>query len=306
MDLQNVVITGVGPVSAIGSGREAFWSALRSGQPGFGPITLCDTEGLEVVWWRRDEMRRDPRLTGVDDDAVHEAVVAAMRRDPRVLSFHPDVRVESGRVTLTGEVTDLKARRAAEQDAQNTVGVRRVTNLLKVRPDVERSDDQIRGDVTAALSDDVLLGRRDLRVTVRDGEVFLYGDVDSWFESAQASDVAAKVRGVTDVHSRLDVDYEPSRPLPSFADWDPLLYDYDFDHRTTRAKTDREIEEDIEAQLWWSPFVDEDEVNVRVEDGVATLTGVVDARVERRAAAENALEGGAWKVVNRLEVELGS
>ena len=47
MDLQNVVITGVGPVSAIGSGREAFWSALRSGQPGFGPITLCDTEGLE-------------------------------------------------------------------------------------------------------------------------------------------------------------------------------------------------------------------------------------------------------------------
>ena len=35
MDLQNVVITGVGPVSAIGSGREAFWSALRSGRRWF-------------------------------------------------------------------------------------------------------------------------------------------------------------------------------------------------------------------------------------------------------------------------------
>lgn len=36
------VITGLGPVSAIGCGREAFWSALTAGRPGFGPITLCD------------------------------------------------------------------------------------------------------------------------------------------------------------------------------------------------------------------------------------------------------------------------
>jgi 3-oxoacyl-[acyl-carrier-protein] synthase II len=36
------VITGIGPVSAIGAGRDAFWSALIDGTPGFGPITLCD------------------------------------------------------------------------------------------------------------------------------------------------------------------------------------------------------------------------------------------------------------------------
>ena len=46
MDQRRVVITGVGPISAVGCGREAFWSALRAGTPGFGPITLCDTEGL--------------------------------------------------------------------------------------------------------------------------------------------------------------------------------------------------------------------------------------------------------------------
>lgn len=38
----SAVITGIGPVSAIGSGRDAFWSALIDGTPGFGPITLCD------------------------------------------------------------------------------------------------------------------------------------------------------------------------------------------------------------------------------------------------------------------------
>ncbi|MHC4943821.1 MAG: beta-ketoacyl-[acyl-carrier-protein] synthase family protein [Planctomycetota bacterium] len=38
-----VVVTGLGPVSAIGCGRNEFWSALVEGRHGFGPITLCDT-----------------------------------------------------------------------------------------------------------------------------------------------------------------------------------------------------------------------------------------------------------------------
>lgn len=36
------VVTGLGPVSAIGSGRTAFWDALVAGRHGIGPITLCD------------------------------------------------------------------------------------------------------------------------------------------------------------------------------------------------------------------------------------------------------------------------
>lgn len=37
-----VVVTGVGPVSAIGCGRNDFYTALISGQHGFGPITRCE------------------------------------------------------------------------------------------------------------------------------------------------------------------------------------------------------------------------------------------------------------------------
>ena len=40
--MERVVITGVGPVSAIGAGRNPFWEALLAGRHGFGPITLCD------------------------------------------------------------------------------------------------------------------------------------------------------------------------------------------------------------------------------------------------------------------------
>jgi 3-oxoacyl-[acyl-carrier-protein] synthase II len=38
-----VVVTGLGPISAIGSGRNDFWDALIAGRHGFGPITLCDS-----------------------------------------------------------------------------------------------------------------------------------------------------------------------------------------------------------------------------------------------------------------------
>ncbi len=38
------VVTGLGPVSAIGCGRDLFWEALCEGRPGFGPISLCDAE----------------------------------------------------------------------------------------------------------------------------------------------------------------------------------------------------------------------------------------------------------------------
>ena len=80
-----VVITGVGPVSAIGSGRNEFWTALVSGQHGFGPITLCDVSqspskiGAEVKDFCLDRYivhgefmaRRTPR-------AVQLAIAAAV------------------------------------------------------------------------------------------------------------------------------------------------------------------------------------------------------------------------------------
>lgn len=43
--MRRVVITGLGVVSPIGSGKDAYWDALAAGANGTGPITLFDTEG---------------------------------------------------------------------------------------------------------------------------------------------------------------------------------------------------------------------------------------------------------------------
>jgi hypothetical protein len=79
-----------------------------------------------------------------------------------------------------------------------------------------------------------------------------------------------------------------------------LWYDY---RPYYSMKSDAEIYEDIHDQLFWSPFVDSDEVVVTVDDGIATLTGVVDGHFESNAAVENAFDGGATWVRNKLEVQ---
>jgi len=48
MDLPEVVITGLGVVSPIGIGREAFWNALESGRSGIGPIRSFDAASLPI------------------------------------------------------------------------------------------------------------------------------------------------------------------------------------------------------------------------------------------------------------------
>ncbi len=46
--MQRVVITGLGVVSPIGTGRNEFWSNLTAGTPGAGPITLFDAADFPV------------------------------------------------------------------------------------------------------------------------------------------------------------------------------------------------------------------------------------------------------------------
>ena len=46
--MRRIVITGIGVVSPVGVGREAFWTGLTSGRSGISPITLFDASSFPV------------------------------------------------------------------------------------------------------------------------------------------------------------------------------------------------------------------------------------------------------------------
>ena len=293
-----------GRVSLSGVVGSASERALTRANAWVAGVQDVRDDDLHIQWWAHDDDRRsDHRWVARTDDEVRRAVVDAMLYDPRVFSFEPEVVVDDGVVTLKGTVDSVKARRAAAEDARNTAGVHRVNNLLDVVPgDPKPSDEAVASAARDALARDVIVHDEDIAVTVDRRQVTLEGEVSSWFAREQAEDVVARLGGVTDIRNRLEVAYPIPIDTYTYHDWDPVLYGFDFDVRTIETRPDDEIREEIAQELWWSPFVDRDAVTIRVEDGVATLSGTVDSWMERDAATENAFEGGARRVVNQLVV----
>ncbi len=272
VEVNDAQVTLHGAVGSAAEKHRAYGTAWVSG------VQAVDDSRLEVTWWARNEMRRRSKHTAKSDQDIQHAVHAALTQDPRVVTFNPTVEVKNGVVTLTGVVNNLKAKHAAEQDAQNTVGVRRVKNYLKVRPSDAPSDTEIVQTIREALALDPYAYRYDIHLSVRNGQVTLHGNVDSTFDKERVEEITAGINGVVALNNYLIV------------------------NATWSHKDDEDIEEDIESELWWSPFVSREEITVSVQDGVATLTGTVDSWRERRIATEKAYAGGAKSVRNHLRL----
>jgi len=262
----------------VGSAAEK-WSAFDLAW--VAGVSSVSVDELEIDWWARDELRRTSVYDGRSDRGLRDAIEQALLYDPRVDSYEVNIEVNDHVATLTGTVSDLRAREAATDLAESTIGVWDVRNHLRIDSPPELSDEDLETDVRAALLRDVYVDRFDITVAVVNGHAHLYGDVDTLFEKQRAGRQAASIEGIVDVSNYLDVGDS----------WD--------------VEEDWEIAEDIRDELFWSPFVSRDEVTVTVVDGVATLTGTVDTLSERAAAVENAYEGGARLVDNDLLVSYG-
>jgi osmotically-inducible protein OsmY len=250
-----------------------------------GGVESVNADELGIDWWIRDEMRRHDMYTSRTDSNILKAVEDALFYDPRVLPFDIQVAVSSGTVTLSGTVNNLEAKQAAEADAKNTIGVNRVNNNIKVRPVTIPSNEDLKNRVARAFLNDPYIDRFKLDISAYGGTVYLSGDVNTPWEKRRATRLAEGVKGVLAVGNIIDSEI-------------------DFAHQWT-WKPDWEILEDVKDEIFWSPFVDSDKVTVTVDDGIVTLTGTVSTYSERQSAEDNAYEGGAKDVRNKLETEYG-
>lgn len=289
-----------GTVGSSAEKNNAFFAAWVAG------VRSVDNSDLDVKWWAKDEDLRKNKYQDVSDSEIEAAINDAALYDPRVFSFKITPEANNGWVTLRGTVDNLKAKTAAEKLAESTYGVTGVTNRIKVvDTGIQPTDSEIKANINTALWNNTITESWEVDVTVNNGIVTLDGTVDSYLEKMEAEWVASGVEGVNEINNIIDVNYPYSYYWWGYypyynlymAPMDPT------DIPTAYYLNDNEIKDNIQSELWWSPFVDRDDVTVYVDNGHVTLEGSVDSWREYHKAAENAWEGGAWSVTNKLIVE---
>jgi osmotically-inducible protein OsmY len=185
--------------------------------------------------------------------------------------------------------------------------VLRVRNHLKVAPlPVTINDTELAQNIEDVLDRDAYLDVYEIQVNVRSGVAELYGKVNTNFEKMRAENLTSTIAGIYFVNNHIAVarnwapyHYSPYTHQDNFPG---EVYEWYNFTAPASQNTDRKILENIREELQWSPFVDEEKLYVRVEDGQATLTGTVHSKLEHDAAIENAREGGAESVNNQLAI----
>jgi osmotically-inducible protein OsmY len=259
----------------VGSVHEKSVARARSWVAG---VRSVDDRQLDIKWWLDRHSLRDSSVAVRNDVQIQRAVEDALLYDPRLRGANVKVHVRRGAVSLFGSVSTLRGKQAAEEDAQNTVGVRRVMNHLKVKRAEWPGDTEVTCQANEAVKRDAVLSRYDVQASSHFGKVFLRGEVNHAFEKHRAATVVANVPGVLRVVNRVSFDEA----------WEP--------------KPDEDIKEDVVRRLRWSPLLDAEQVHVAVADGVVTLMGAVATRHARATAERHAFQGGARRVVNHLKV----
>src|SRR6185436_11417633 len=112
------------------------------------------------------------------------------------------VKVQEGRVNLSGQVTWQFQRSAAEAEIRRLSGVVGVVNSITIKPRVQPVD--VKHQIEAALKRNAEIDAQGIQVSVEDGgRVCLNGWVHDWREREAAERAAWMAPGVTRVDDRL-------------------------------------------------------------------------------------------------------
>jgi osmotically-inducible protein OsmY len=138
------------------------------------------------------------------DSEIAQAAVAALRLNSLVPEGKVQVEVESGWVTLTGEVDWSYQFTRAEQCIRPLTGVRGLYNRITIKPRASGQD--IGAQITAALTRQAMREAKHITVEVEVGVVTLWGKVHSLAEREAAVGAAFSARGVSRVVDKLQIE----------------------------------------------------------------------------------------------------
>ena len=146
---------------------------------------------------------RSAFVAGNGDEEIAHRAVNVLAWDVSVPKDKVMVRVEKGRINLSGEVEWDYQRSAAEADIRKLHGVTGITNSITLKPSANASDVRIK--IASAFTRSSLIEADDIAVTTNGGKVTLSGKVKSYDQRNLAERTAWSAPGVTQVEDRLTV-----------------------------------------------------------------------------------------------------
>jgi len=146
---------------------------------------------------------RIPSLFKHTDTDIAKAASTALDWNTLVPKGRVKVKVEDGWVTLEGLLGWDFERQAAARAVRSLNGVRGVSNLIVLKPQVGTK--QIQERIVGAFRRNADLDSKTVSVEAVDGKVTLFGNVRSWTERREAERVAWAAPGVSEVENRIIV-----------------------------------------------------------------------------------------------------
>lgn len=235
-------------------------------------------------------------------ERIISEVAALLERDTRVdLHEHP-VRLvfENGRMTMEGDVADVRAKKVALELAAAHPLVRGIVDRLHVAPAMPMEDSELRDHVCNALVAEQILAPAIIRAMVKGAPEIVRGGE----EVAGCIDVSTE-EGIVTLNGRVD-SLSRKRLAGVLAWWVPGSRDVVNGLEVTPIEEDNddEIVDAVRLVLEKDSFVNASQVRVICKNCVVTLMGLVPNDIERRMA-----EADAWcvfgvdRVENLLETE---